>query len=1273
MEHLEKKSAERQNDSKFGRIGILFFAIVLLMVSSSRSMALVGVTNPTTVTCTANSSSQITISWSGAINATYYYYQVDQSPTFSGSWGSGTGYVVNSYTTAPSATAVISSGISAGQTYYAHISSVNSSWVWTSPTANSSGATTPSSCVTPGTPTSLSITPTGATTANISWAAGSPAGSPTLTYYWVVGTSSAVTYGGGAAQSSTSGTTASVTGLTANTTYYLRVYAYTNCNSTSSSYATSSSFITYPSNPTSVAASLSNVCSGVSSSLTAAGAQGTVYWYTGSCGGTFVSTGNPITVTPSSTTTYYALNYNGNYSSGCGSATVTVGAISTPTSVTATPSTISDGSSTNLKATSDGNTINWYNASTGGSLLGNSNSAANYSVSPSTTTTYYAETQTPALSTSLTLGTGSMYGATSVFFNISPVSTAAIINGFYFQSNTGGGIKNISVYYRTGTYSGHETASSDWTLYGNFNSNGNSYDFVPITEMTIPSGNTYGFCLYNNQSAFIVQNGNSTISDSKISVVSGGENSGFFATLYSGYTLYGGVSYVSGAGQKSCSRIPVTVTVNYNPISYSVTGGGTYCTGGSGFAVGLASSQSGVDYQLYRDGNIIGTPISGTGSAISFGVQSVSGNYTVVGTNVATSNISTMTGSVDVFEAPIPNGLASSSVVICDGASVDLYLNSDVSGTEFTWTSDVTSGGVIGNSNCSYGCGTVIVDLLTNTSNVHGDVTYVVTPTSPEGCVGSTFTSVVTVGAMPASPGVITGPSAVCGLNTAVYSIASVTEATSYVWTVPSPMIITSGAGTNTIHVTVPGGTLLGDLTVRAHNNCGNSVGMSTLTITKKPAVPGVISGPISLCGATTAAYSVAPVFGAAATNGYAWTLPSGITIASGSGTNSITVNVATTFVTGVIKVAAVNACGSIPGGTSLTVYGKAPAASSSISGLTKICGVSTITYTATGIVGATNYLWTLPVGLSQLSAAGNSITVLNNGFISGSIVVQGNNTCGTGPSKSLVLSASANSPGVISGPTLTCGLTSASYSIAPVVGAIENAYVWTLPTGAYVSSGQGTNSIIATFANPMVGNVTVKAFNGCVYSAVRNLAVGKVPPTPGVITGPSVVCALGTFNYTIAAVAGASNYLWTLPAGMSVVNGQGTTNLVLNVNTKPSAAVQLKVCAQSACGNSLTQSKLIGACASPDEMNAAEETSFKLYPNPASSTFTISLENEELISNGQQLQVEVYDVLGNRVIETIITKQQSSINIDHLSKGTYIVRLMNGENTIYTKRIVKE
>lgn len=75
-----------------------------------------------------------------------------------------------------------------------------------------------------------------------------------------------------------------------------------------------------PSAPTGITSNLTNnaICTtGGSITLTAQGAEGTVTWYSGSCGGTYVGTGNSITVSPTQNTTYFALNRN--YSDvGCG-------------------------------------------------------------------------------------------------------------------------------------------------------------------------------------------------------------------------------------------------------------------------------------------------------------------------------------------------------------------------------------------------------------------------------------------------------------------------------------------------------------------------------------------------------------------------------------------------------------------------------------------------------------------------------------------------------------------------------------------------------------------------------------------------------------------------------------------------------------------------------------------------------------------------------------------------------------------------------------------
>ena len=113
----------------------------------------------------------------------------------------------------------------------------------------------------------------------------------------------------------------------------------------------------------------------------------------------------------------------------------------------------------------------------------------------------------------------------------------------------------------------------------------------------------------------------------------------------------------NGSGATSCnltSTMSRNLLVNPLPTTYTVTGGGTYCTGNAGIAVGLSGSQVGVTYQLQLGGVNTGSAVTGTGSAISFGNQVAAGVYTVVATQSATLCSRGMTGNAIIIVNPLP-------------------------------------------------------------------------------------------------------------------------------------------------------------------------------------------------------------------------------------------------------------------------------------------------------------------------------------------------------------------------------------------------------------------------------------------------------------------------------------------------------------------------------------------------------------------------------------------------------------------------------------------
>lgn len=188
--------------------------------------------------------------------------------------------------------------------------------------------------------------------------------------------------------------------------YYILVHGY----STSSAFSLGLICATPPpSNPTSISATSNIVCNGTSTTLTANGAVGTVYWYINGCGVTQIGVGNSITVSPTTTTTYFARNYNSSlFSSGCASITITVNP--TPTvSVSSVTNTICEGTNTQL-ISSVGNT--------GGSPVTYSWSPSTGLTNPNAPSPFASPTTNQSYT--LTVSSNGCSNATSTTINVNP-------------------------------------------------------------------------------------------------------------------------------------------------------------------------------------------------------------------------------------------------------------------------------------------------------------------------------------------------------------------------------------------------------------------------------------------------------------------------------------------------------------------------------------------------------------------------------------------------------------------------------------------------------------------------------------------------------------------------------------------------------------------------------------------------------------------------------------------------------------------------------------
>ncbi|MDX1907903.1 MAG: plastocyanin/azurin family copper-binding protein, partial [Bacteroidia bacterium] len=294
--------------------------------------------------------------------------------------------------------------------------------------------------------------------------------------------------------------------------------------------------------------------------------------------------------------------------------------------------------------------------------------------------------------------------------------------------------------------------------------------------------------------------------------------------------------------------------------------------------------------------------------------------------------------------------------------------------SQATWNANGTTA-LAGGFQAPFGGGTILPAQLGV-----GTHYYVCTPHASFGMKG---TIIVQSCATPATPGTMTGNAAVCSTSSNTYSVAAVSGATSYTWTLPG-----GWTGTSTTNsITTTASATSGNITVSANNACGSSsVRTLAVSVTAAPATPGAITGNATLCPASAKTYSVAAVSGATS---YTWTLPGGWT--GTSTTNSITTTAGTT--SGNITVSANNACGSSSVRTLAVSVTAAPATPGAITGNASLCPASANTYSVAAVSGATSYTWNLPGGWTGTSTT-NSITA-TAGATSGNITVSANNACG--------------------------------------------------------------------------------------------------------------------------------------------------------------------------------------------------------------------------------------------------------------------------------------
>lgn len=730
----------------------------------------------------------------------------------------------------------------------------------------------------------------------------------------------------------------------------------------------------------------------------------------------------------------------------------------------------------------------------------------------------------------------------------------------------------------------------------------------------------------------------------------------------------------------TCSlTMPGNVSVNTIPAPsvFPVTGGGSYCSGAPGVRVGLGASNSGVRYELYNGMLPAGIILTGTGSALDFGLQSASGVYTIVANNPTTTCTSNMVGSATVVVNPVPvTATVTGGGPVCAG-STGLPIGID--------NSDPTVNYQLYKGTTPVGAAQQGIGTSFDFGTYSSAGTYKVIATDPLTHCSSNMsgTAIISINPLPAVYNVAGGGSYCFGGTGVDIRLNGSSAGISYQLNNGATPVMTLGGNGGALDFGLQ--TTGGNYNVVATNPAtlcsSNMAAGAMVTVNPLPHVDSIVGGGSYCYGGI--GVTIAMSAGVAGVN---YQLFKGATPVSGplystgspvhfgyvvdGGTYTVmATNVATSCSTQMAGTAPVNV---IPYVT--------PSISVSSDTGYSLCEGTAVLFTATPVYGGTTptYQWSVNGSFVGLNADTFSYVPSNGDRVAATLT--SSEACLTSPNVSNTVMMTMHAVGmpavtVTSSDSAVCAGTSVVFSAAPEFGGSAPVYSWfkngnlvpdvNAPSYSYVPQN-GDNVYCKIMSNYMCRTADSQ-FSNHVAMTVNQ------PATPTFsVTASGARIGRGDWDTLTAVIisGGGPNptYQW-LVNGTPVVGQNGPVYISKGFYDRDS--VTCIVTGSGVCGGtSVSHSKILSVRSVGVQAITSSASDISLMPNPNNGTFTIK--GRLGINVDEEVTLEVTNMLGQIVYHNSLMSANGNIESqiqlsNSLAKGMYLLNVRTAtENNVF-------